>query len=112
MTLNRNIWVHYTFLKIKGDFLYEKDLQPEYLWYNGGASCRYLMGVPINPDGPTLLNPPSGGIDESKARIWPFKIHRARQPCEACHGENGVMDWAALGYPCDPIEWGGRNAAK
>jgi octaheme c-type cytochrome (tetrathionate reductase family) len=170
---------HYTFLKIKGDFLYEKDLQPEYLWYDGGASYRYLMGDPINPDGPTLLNPPSGGIDESKARIWPFKIHRARQPydtinnhllppttagegglwetfdwpsalelgaeangldfsgeygfaetwmhwptthmvqpkqnalqCEACHGENGVMDWAALGYPGDPIEWGGRNAAK
>ncbi|HRW50077.1 MAG TPA: hypothetical protein P5333_21320, partial [Caldilinea sp.] len=23
---------HYTFLKIKGDFLYEKDYQPEYLW--------------------------------------------------------------------------------
>jgi hypothetical protein len=29
--------------------------------------------------------------------------------CDACHGEGGRMDWAALGYPGDPIEWGGRK---
>ncbi|HFC12115.1 MAG TPA: tetrathionate reductase family octaheme c-type cytochrome [Anaerolineae bacterium] len=28
--------------------------------------------------------------------------------CTACHSENGRMDWEALGYPGDPIEWGGR----
>ena len=28
--------------------------------------------------------------------------------CSDCHGENGRLDWAALGYPGDPIEWGGR----
>ena len=28
--------------------------------------------------------------------------------CEACHGENGRLDWKALGYPGDPMEWGGR----
>ena len=33
-------------------------------------------------------------------------------PCEACHsplGENGRLDWQALGYPGNPIEWGGRD---
>ena len=29
--------------------------------------------------------------------------------CEECHGENGRLDWQALGYPGDPMEWGGRT---
>ncbi|MCB0038816.1 MAG: hypothetical protein KDE23_03990 [Caldilinea sp.] len=170
---------HYTFLKIKGDFLYEKDYQPEYLWYDGGVSYRYLTGDQLAADGPTLLNPPSGSIDEAGARIFPFKVHRAEQPydvvnnyllppttsgeggfwttfdwpsalelgaeanglefsgeygfaetwmywptthmvqpkenalqCEDCHADNGLMDWEALGYPGDPIEWGGRNVQQ
>jgi hypothetical protein len=28
--------------------------------------------------------------------------------CTDCHGENGRLDWSALGYPGDPLEWGGR----
>lgn len=28
--------------------------------------------------------------------------------CTACHGENGRLDWKALGYNGDPMEWGGR----
>ena len=30
--------------------------------------------------------------------------------CQECHGEDGRMDWAALGYPGDPMYSGGRNA--
>jgi hypothetical protein len=29
--------------------------------------------------------------------------------CEACHGDNGRLDWQALGYPGDPVKWGGRE---
>jgi octaheme c-type cytochrome (tetrathionate reductase family) len=29
--------------------------------------------------------------------------------CVQCHGESGRMDWEALGYPGDPLEWGGRQ---
>ena len=28
--------------------------------------------------------------------------------CTDCHAENGRLDWEALGYPGDPMEWGGR----
>lgn len=28
--------------------------------------------------------------------------------CNDCHGENGRMDWEALGYHGDPLRWGGR----
>jgi hypothetical protein len=29
--------------------------------------------------------------------------------CDECHSENGRLDWESLGYPGDPIEWGGRS---
>jgi hypothetical protein len=32
--------------------------------------------------------------------------------CDACHsatGKPGRLDWVALGYPGDPIKWGGRK---
>lgn len=29
--------------------------------------------------------------------------------CTDCHGENGRLDWEALGYPGDPMVWGGRT---
>jgi hypothetical protein len=32
--------------------------------------------------------------------------------CTACHAEGGRLDWLALGYPGDPMEWGGRPAGK
>jgi octaheme c-type cytochrome (tetrathionate reductase family) len=28
--------------------------------------------------------------------------------CDYCHGDDGRMDWEALGYYGDPINWGGR----
>ena len=27
--------------------------------------------------------------------------------CDDCHSANGRLDWKALGYPGDPMEWGG-----
>ena len=32
--------------------------------------------------------------------------------CESCHGPEGRLDWKALGYPGDPMEWGGRFSNK
>jgi octaheme c-type cytochrome (tetrathionate reductase family) len=166
---------HYTYLKIKGTFEYEKDFLPTYLWFNGNLDYRYLLGDKINPARPTLSNEPSGSIDDPTAKIFPFKVHVAIQPydtvykyllapitagedgywtnfnwdlafrlaeermglkysgqygfaetwmywptthmvqpaanalqCDDCHSDNGRLDWVALGYPGDPIEWGGR----
>jgi hypothetical protein len=71
---------HFTYLKIKGDFEYESNLLPVYLWYNGNNDYRYLLGDPINPDGPTMINQPSGSIKDKNAKIYPFKLHVAIQP--------------------------------
>ncbi len=170
---------HYTYLKIKGSFVYEKNVQPTYKWFNGNLSYRYLLGDPIDPTQPTYIDQPAGDINDANAKIFPFKLHVAKQPydtgfnyllapitagpegywtnfdwnnafklaeermglkysgsygftetymywptthmvqpkenalqCDACHGENGRMDWKALGYPGDPIQWGGRFDKK
>lgn len=70
---------HLTYLKIKGEFVYEKKVQPEYAWFNRSVN-RYLAGDVIDPKKETSLNQPRGDIHDPTARIWPFKIHRATQP--------------------------------
>jgi octaheme c-type cytochrome (tetrathionate reductase family) len=170
---------HFTYLKIKGTFVYERNYRPVYLWFNGNLEYRYLLGDRMDPAEPTYINLPAGNIEDPKAKIFPFKLHVAKQPydtvhnyllqprtagggrgsgglwetfdwpsalalgaqdtglafsgqydfaetwmywptthmvqpqenalqCDACHNENGRLDWQALGYPGDPMEWGGR----
>ena len=165
----------HVYLKIKGNFVYEHDMQPTYAWWNGAAD-RYLLGDLIDPTQVTRINAPLGDMADPTAKIHPFKVHTARQPfdvlneyllvpmtageggfwdtfdwdsafrlnepntglafsgeygfaptamywsmdhmvqpaaealqCYDCHGENGRMDWAALGYAGDPLTWGGRD---
>jgi octaheme c-type cytochrome (tetrathionate reductase family) len=162
------------YLKIKGRFVYETNITPTYVWFDGTAA-RYLMGDEMNPDEITPINLPHGSIADPDSKIWPFKVHYAKQPydtfynillqpqtageggywttfdwlsaltngskasglpfsgeygfaetsmywplshmvvpsqyalqCSDCHGENSRMDWRALGYPGDPMTWGGR----
>lgn len=162
------------YLKIKGNFVYDENVTPEYFWYSG-IRDRYLLGDVIDPSRPVILNPIAGDIHDLEARIFPFKVHRAKQPydtvhnyllqprtageggfwttfdwvsalalgsedvglqfsgqygftetwmfwpithtttpaedalqCVDCHSSEGRLDWQALGYPGDPMEWGGR----
>jgi octaheme c-type cytochrome (tetrathionate reductase family) len=74
------------YLKIKGSFLYQKNLVPEYRWFNGLAD-RYLLGDPIDASVSTALNEPHGDIRDPGAKIWPFKIHLAKQPYDVEYGQ-------------------------
>ena len=71
---------HFTYLKIKGEFIYEKNFKPTYLWFNGNNEYRYLLGDKIDPNGITYINKPAGNINDPKAKIFPFKLHVAKQP--------------------------------
>jgi len=66
------------YLKIKGRFVYEKDVIPTYAWYNGTAD-RYILGDKIDPTQETVLNMPHGSINDPAAKIFPFKVHHAKQ---------------------------------
>ncbi len=113
----------YEYLKKKGSFEYERELVPEYLWFNGGGEHRYLLGDPIDRSGPTELNPPAGGIDDPEAKIWPFKVHRAVQVYDVRYdhllvpktvGEGGYwegFDWdqaVRLGAEAAGLEYSGE----
>lgn len=72
------------YLKKKGSFVYAKNLVPEYYWFNGNVR-RYLKGDKIDPDRVTHINQPLGDIADPRSRIWPFKVHRAKQPYDKQH---------------------------
>ncbi len=77
--------ITYTYLKIKGSFIYENNVRPTYLWFNGDLSYRYLLGDQINPAAPTILDMPAGDINDPSAKIFPFKIHVAQQPYDTVY---------------------------
>jgi octaheme c-type cytochrome (tetrathionate reductase family) len=72
------------YLKIKGEFEYEQDTAPEYRWFDESVD-RYMVGDRIDPEKVTAINRPRGDLRDPKSRIWPFKIHRAKQPYDVEH---------------------------
>ncbi len=74
----------YHYLSIKGEFVYGTGIVPEYRWFNG-TSWRYLIGDRIPEEGVALINNPLGDVNDETAKIWPFKVHRAKQPYDTVH---------------------------
>ncbi len=66
------------YLKIKGEFKYESDVKPEYAWYNGKMD-RYITGDKLSSLTDQAINQPLGSKLDKTAKIWPFKVHRAKQ---------------------------------
>jgi octaheme c-type cytochrome (tetrathionate reductase family) len=63
----------------KGNFVWAKNVQPQYYWYNG--SIKHLtVADKIDPGKPVALNEPVGAPDDPNSRIFPFKVHMAKQP--------------------------------
>ena len=66
----------------KGDFRWEKDVVPEYVWFNG--TVRYtLMDQAFDPGKVLSVNSIEGGPDDPESRIWPVKMMRGKQPYDA-----------------------------
>lgn len=94
----------HTYLKIKGTFHYEAGIVPEYMWFDGTVD-RYLMGDVFDPNQILDMNPVHGGINDPNSLIYPFKVHRGRQPYDTIYnyilqpqtaGEGGywtTFDW-------------------
>lgn len=104
----------HVYMKIKGRFKYEREVTPEYYWYNGTAN-RYLKGDTFDPSKPLKLNEPRGDIHDPTAKIWPFKVHRGNQPYDVENktilvpktvGEGGYwtdFDWDQAMRLAEPI---------
>lgn len=64
--------------KRKGHFTWGKNIRPTYSWYNGESGV-YQLGDKINPEKATALNYPIGKRTDPKSKIYPFKVHTAKQ---------------------------------
>ena len=95
----------HVYLKIKGRFTWARKKRPEYYWYNQ-TSSRYIVGDLIDPSIPTSINHPLGDRNDPEAKIWPFKVHRGKQPYDTVnryflipnvHGDLGF--WTRFDWP-------------
>lgn len=63
----------------KGDMKWEKNVIPEYFWFNGSIGHLTVKDT-IDPVKIVRINWPVGTAKDKNARIFPFKVHRAKQP--------------------------------
>jgi octaheme c-type cytochrome (tetrathionate reductase family) len=63
----------------KGNFVWAKNVVPEYYWFNGSIE-HLTVNDTIDPSKPVRINLPVGNRNDPNARIFPFKVHRANQP--------------------------------
>lgn len=98
----------HVYMKKKGRFSYDRKVEPEYYWYNGLAT-RYLTGERVDPSKVVSINTPLGDIRDAKARIWPFKVHRGKQPYDKVHGHLLTpKTWGEGGYWTE-FDWDKAN---
>ena len=62
---------------IKGEFIWAKDVKPDYVWFNGTAD-HYLLGDTIH-EVPVQMNRLFGSHDDKNSKIVPVKIHSGDQ---------------------------------
>jgi len=71
---------NHSYMSIKGNFKWEKNVKPDYIWFNGTAS-HYLEGDKIKDTSkPLILNQLNGSYADDESKIIPVKIHTAIQP--------------------------------
>lgn len=84
-----------TYVKIKGDFKWEKDVVPTYLWFNGKVD-RYVAGDKIDPSKVVKLSEAEGSRTDVNSKIMPFKIMKGKQPYDS---GNNTMAYANVFGP-------------
>ena len=65
-----------------GDLTWGRNVVPAYMWFDGNR-LSYVLGDKIDPRKPVVLNAPLGDKHIARARIYPFKVHRAVQPYDS-----------------------------
>jgi len=71
----------------RGSFTYAEDVEPEYIWFNGGVRFHLLNErIVLNDDGYVPINDFEGSSDDGRSRIWPVKVFRGVQPYDPVMG--------------------------
>ncbi|MBK9292252.1 MAG: tetrathionate reductase family octaheme c-type cytochrome [Bacteroidetes bacterium] len=64
----------------KGDFVWKKNVRPEYSWFNGTADHLLITDKIDTTEGVVKINRLFGEYKDQKSKIVPVKVHRGRQP--------------------------------
>jgi octaheme c-type cytochrome (tetrathionate reductase family) len=90
----------------KGDFRWEQNVVPEYVWFNGKVEYT-LLGDKVDPTKVVPINKYFGSQDDPESRLWPVKVMRGKQPYDSGNntlavpktvGKDGfwkTFDWAS-----------------
>ncbi len=63
----------------KGDFRYEDNVIPEYIWFNGKVNYT-LRETKLDPTQIIRINHFEGSPEDGKSKIWPIKRFTGKQP--------------------------------
>lgn len=74
----------HNYMSIKGRMKWAKNVKPEYYWYNGSIASTTARDT-IDPGSVVAVSHPVGSKDDANARIFPFKVHKGRQPYDKVH---------------------------
>jgi octaheme c-type cytochrome (tetrathionate reductase family) len=69
---------NHSYLSIKGNFEWGREVVPEYVWFNGTAD-HYLLGDTIEAV-PVQMNTLKGSYACANSKIIPVKVHRGKTP--------------------------------
>jgi octaheme c-type cytochrome (tetrathionate reductase family) len=67
------------YMSIKGSMVWDKNVQPEYQWFNGSIESVTVKDT-VDPSGVVAVSHPVGSADDPNSRIFPFKVHHGNQP--------------------------------
>ncbi|MDV7188189.1 tetrathionate reductase family octaheme c-type cytochrome [Lutibacter sp. TH_r2] len=68
---------NHNYMSIKGAFVWERNVKPDYVWFNGTAE-QYRLGDSIT-EVPVQMNTLHGSYNDKNSKIIPVKIHTGDQ---------------------------------
>lgn len=92
----------------KGDFKYETNVIPEYIWFNGKVNYT-LRETKLDPNKVVRINSFEGSPTDGKSKIWPIKVFRGKQPYDV--GNNMLVVFHTYGKD-DAAFWSNFNWDK
>ena len=95
-----------TFKSIKGNFTYNEDFKPDYMWFNGRMDYTTIHTRFNSKVQPVPINAVRGEATDSGARIWPFKVMHTVMPYDV---KNETLVYTHLWGEDKAAFWGNYN---
>lgn len=98
----------YTYKSIKGDFIFDENLIPEYEWFDG-QMVYTTINDHFDPNAESIeINGFQGSREDERSRIWPFKRMHTWQPYDK---GNGTLVYTHLWGEGQAAYWGNYDMA-